>query len=109
VDDQTGSPTFTFDLAQGTLDLLNHTAPSGIWHIVNDGQVNWHDYAAAILDEFKVAAQLSRTTSAEWKKTRPNSAIRPSYSVLDITPFEKLTGHRTRHWRDALKQFARVA
>jgi dTDP-4-dehydrorhamnose reductase len=107
VDDQTGSPTFTNDLAQATLELIEHNA-SGIWHIVNDGETTWFDFAAAILDEFHIDANLSRTTSAEWKKSRPNSAIRPAYSVLDITPFEKLTGHRTRHWREALKEYARI-
>lgn len=108
VDDQIGCPTFTFDLARATLELLDRSAPSGIWHIVNDGQANWHDFAQAILDEFGVQASLSRTTSAEWKKTRPASATRPSYSVLDITPFEKLTGHRTRPWREALRDFAKL-
>jgi len=108
VDDQIGSPTLTFDLAQATLELIDKNA-QGIWHVVNDGQTSWHDFAAAILDEFKVDARLSRTTSAEWKKTRPNSATRPAYSVLDISPFEKLTGHRTRHCGDALREYARVA
>jgi dTDP-4-dehydrorhamnose reductase len=107
VDDQTGSPTFTFDLAQATLELIDRGA-TGIWHIVNDGSVTWHDFAAAILEEFHLQAPLSRTTSAKWKQDRPNSAIRPSYSVLDIDPFEKLTGHRTRHWREALREYAQV-
>jgi dTDP-4-dehydrorhamnose reductase len=107
VDDQVGSPTFTYDLARATMELLYHEAPTGIWHIVNDGAVTWHDFAAAILEDFQIrGASLSRTTSADWKKTRPNSATRPAYSVLDITPFERLTGHRTRHWRDALKEYA---
>ncbi|HVT87752.1 MAG TPA: dTDP-4-dehydrorhamnose reductase [Tepidisphaeraceae bacterium] len=109
VDDQLGCPTFTFDLARATIELIEHDAPSGIWHVVNDGEVTWHDFAAAILEEFKVPANLGRTTSTEWKKTRPNSAIRPAYSVLDIVPFEKLTRHRTPHWREALKNYARQA
>jgi dTDP-4-dehydrorhamnose reductase len=109
VDDQTGSPTFTFDLAQATLDLLKHDAPSGIWHIVNDGAVTWHDFAEAILKEFNVNAPVGHTTTAEWSKTRPNSAPRPSYSVLDTTPFEKLTGRRIRRWSEALKDFARLS
>ena len=36
----------------------------------------------AILQEFGLKADLSRTTSADWKKQRPNSATRPAYSVL---------------------------
>jgi dTDP-4-dehydrorhamnose reductase len=105
VDDQVGSPTFTYDLAQATLDLIELRA-QGIWHIVNDGAVTWHDFAAAILDEFKVEAKLSRTTSAQWRQTRPDSATRPAYSVLNIGPFERLTGHRLRHWREALREYA---
>jgi dTDP-4-dehydrorhamnose reductase len=104
VDDQTGSPTFTFDLAAATLELIDKGA-TGIWHIVNDGAVTWHDFAAAILQEFHVSAMLSRTTSAKWKQDRPHSAVRPEYSVLDVTPFQQLTGHRTRHWRDALRHY----
>jgi dTDP-4-dehydrorhamnose reductase len=104
VDDQTGSPTFTDDLAKATLELIDRDA-KGIWHLVNDGAVTWHDFADAILKQFNVNAPLSRTTSTEWKKSRPSSAVRPTYSVLDITPFQKLTGHRTRHWSEALKDF----
>jgi dTDP-4-dehydrorhamnose reductase len=107
VDDQVGSPTFTNDLAQATLELIDKRA-QGIWHVVNDGQTSWHGFAAAILEEFKVDAKLSRTTSSEWKKSRPTSATRPAYSVLDISPFEKLTGHRTRHWREALREYASI-
>jgi dTDP-4-dehydrorhamnose reductase len=107
VDDQVGSPTFTFDLAAATLELIDRGAPSGIWHVVNDGQTTWYDFAAAILEEFHIGgASLSRTSSAEWKRMRPNSAVRPAYSVLDITPFEQLTGHRTRPWRVALREYA---
>jgi dTDP-4-dehydrorhamnose reductase len=107
VDDQIGSPTLTHDLAQATLELIDKRA-QGIWHIVNDGAVTWHDFAAAILEQFNLPASLSRTTSAEWKKTRPTSAVRPAYSVLDITPFEQLTGHRPRHWRDALREYSSI-
>jgi dTDP-4-dehydrorhamnose reductase len=110
VDDQVGSPTFTFDLAEATLELLDRDAPSGIWHVVNDGQTSWYDFAAAILEEFHIeGVSLSPTSSGEWKRTRPNSAVRPAYSVLDITPFQQLTGHRTRPWRLALRQYASLS
>src|SRR4051812_47638647 len=60
VDDQVGSPTFTHDLADATLNLLDANAASGIYHIVNAGQTNWHDFTAAILEEFGVKTELSR-------------------------------------------------
>lgn len=104
VADQIGSPTFTHDLAAATLELIRHEA-QGIWHVVNDGQASWFDFAAAIVQQFGVQCSLTPTTSAEWKRLRPDSAIRPAYSVLDISPFEKLTGRRTPHWRDALRRY----
>jgi dTDP-4-dehydrorhamnose reductase len=106
VDDQVGSPTFTYDLAGAAVELIERRAANGIWHIVNDGQTTWHDFAAAILKAFQLDVPLARTTSAEWKQSRPGSAVRPAYSVLDTTPFEQLTGHRTRHWNAALHDFA---
>lgn len=107
IDDQIGCPTFTYDLALATLELIEKGA-RGIWHVVNDGETNWHDFAEAVLEEFHINAPVARTSSEEWKKSRPNSAIRPSYSVLDLTPFERLTGHRPPHWRDALARYAKL-
>jgi dTDP-4-dehydrorhamnose reductase len=107
VDDQVGSPTFTFDLAEATLNLIDHNA-RGIYHIVNSGQTNWHDFTAAILEEFGLQAELSRTTSAEWKALRPKSAIRPAYSVLDTSAYTQLTGKSMRSWRDALSSYRQL-
>jgi dTDP-4-dehydrorhamnose reductase len=101
VDDQIGAPTFTHDLADATLDLLDHNA-QGLWHISNSGSTSWHDFTAAILEEFGLKTDLSRTTSAEWKKLRPTSAHRPAYSVLDVEPFARLVGRPMRPWREAL-------
>ena len=107
VADQVGSPTFTHDLADATLDLIDHDA-SGIWHLTNVGSVSWHGFTAAILEEFGLKTDLSETTSAEWKRLRPTSATRPAYSVLDVEPFARLTGKPMRPWREALHAY-RVA
>lgn len=104
VDDQIGSPTFTHDLAEATLNLLDASA-SGIFHVVNAGQTTWHDFTAAILDEFGLTTELSRTTSADWKKQRPNSATRPAYSVLDTSKYTQTTGKQMRDWREALSAY----
>jgi dTDP-4-dehydrorhamnose reductase len=104
VNDQTGSPTFTYDLAEATLDLLDRNA-SGIWHLTNSGQTTWFDFTRAILDEFNLKTDLSPTTSGEWKKIKPNSATRPAYSVLDVSPYEQLVGKPMPDWRDALHRY----
>jgi len=104
VDDQVGSPTFTHDLAEATLNLVDADA-KGIYHLVNSGQTNWHDFTSAILDEFGLKTDLARTTSAEWKRQRPNSAVRPAYSVLDTGKYTQTTGKQIRPWRDALSAY----
>src|SRR5688572_25873388 len=105
VSDQTGSPTMTHDVADATLELVDRGA-TGVWHVCNAGQTTWFDFAAAVFDEFDVnPVDLKPTTSAAWKALRPASAVRPAYSVLDTTPYERLTGKPMRPWRDALRAY----
>lgn len=107
VADQAGSPTFTYDLADATLDLLDR-GETGLWHLTNAGQTTWFDFTAAILEEFGLKTELSSTTSAEWKKIRPTSAPRPAYSVLDVEPFARAVGRPMRPWRQALAAYRQV-
>jgi dTDP-4-dehydrorhamnose reductase len=104
VNDQVGSPTYTMDLAQATLGLIDAGA-SGIWHVTNSEQTTWHDFAAAIFREFNLEPSLSSISSDEWKSTRPDSAVRPRYSVLDVEPVAKALGRPMRSWREALRAF----
>lgn len=104
VDDQVGCPTYTRDLADATLNLVDVGA-DGIFHVVNAGETSWHDFTSAILEEFELKAELSRTTSAAWKQLRPDSADRPAYSVLDTSDYERVTGRRLRDWRPALHDY----
>jgi dTDP-4-dehydrorhamnose reductase len=107
VNDQLGSPTYTFDLATTTLDLLNYGA-TGVWHISNSGETTWFDFARAIFEEWGLSPQLAPTTSAEWKAKQPTSATRPAYSVFDVTPIAQLLGEPIRGWREALRAFKRL-
>lgn len=104
VSDQHGCPTFTHDLADATLNLLDKNA-NGIWHISNAGQTNWFDFAKVILEEFGINHPVEPITSADWKKIKPDSATRPSYSVFDVTPYAKLIGTPLPTWQDALKRY----
>ncbi len=106
VSDQIGSPTYTVDLAQGILALLDHKA-QGIYHLTNSGQTNWHEFAGATLKQFGINHPISAITAADWQKVRPDSAARPKYSVLDTTPFTKLTGQKMPSWEQGLSAFHR--
>lgn len=88
VDDQTGKPTYTFDLAKKTSELIN--LDSGIYHITNDGQCSWFEFASAFINN---AVPCS---SAEF----PRKAKRPEFSVLKNTKTTPM-----RHWKDALNDY----
>ena len=104
VSDQIGSPTYTRDLATATLDLIDAGA-SGIYHLTNSGETNWRDFTAAVLEEFGIDQPVESITSADWKSTRPDSASRPAYSVLDTSPYAELVGTPMPNWRDGLKRY----
>lgn len=104
VSDQVGSPTYTPDLAQATLDLLER-GKTGIWHVCNFGQTSWFDFARAALEEFSVPASVAPISTIDWVAMRPKQAHRPAYSVMDLEPFARATGRPMRPWRDALRDF----
>ena len=104
VNDQAGSPTYTFDLAEATLDLLD-TGASGIYHVTNSGQTTWFDFARSIFQEWGLTPELAPITTADWQRMKPDSANRPAYSVLDLQPLERMLGRPMRPWRDALRAY----
>ena len=111
VNDQVGSPTYTFDLAAGTLDLLDSLdrGTSGIWHVANAGQTTWFDFARAIFEEWGLTADLQPQSTQQWRATKPDGAVRPLYSVFDLSATERQLGRPMRPWRDALRAYhARV-
>ena len=98
VDDQTGSPTYTVDLAEASLELARQRR-SGIVHVVNNGQASWCQLAAEAVRLAGLACRVSPITSAEY----PQKATRPSFSVMDNTG----SGMKA-DWRDALSRFMAI-
>jgi dTDP-4-dehydrorhamnose reductase len=100
VDDQTGSPTCTADLALAIEALLAIPA-RGIYHVTNAGSCSWYEFAQKIL---AVAGSPTRVLPiASERLARP--ARRPAYSVLDCSKFTKETGHVLRPWEQALEHY----
>jgi len=88
VNDQVGKPTFTVDLANKVPEIIG--CDPGIYHIINEGQCSWYDFARAFIPN---AVPCS---SQEF----PRKAKRPAYSVLVNSKTPPL-----RHWREALKEY----
>ncbi|MFI2753072.1 dTDP-4-dehydrorhamnose reductase [Cellulomonas sp. P22] len=80
VADQVGQPTWTVDLADLLVRLVEGGAPSGIYHGTSAGQTSWHEFAQEIVVAAGLDPAIVRpTTSGAFASAAP----RPAYSVLD--------------------------
>jgi dTDP-4-dehydrorhamnose reductase len=104
VDDQRGSPTFTRDLAQGLLRLMD-AGQFGTFHCTNSGDCTWYGLAAHALACAGLEVPLERTDTASF----PRPARRPAYSVLSNGRFEGVTGWRMPPWQDAVRRHLEAA
>ena len=102
VDDQIGSPTWTEDLAEATLALIDKGV-TGTYHVVNAGQCSWHRFACRIIDEAGLKTQVIPCTTAEF----PRPARRPAYSVLSTEKASATIGRSLPTWELALQRFMR--
>ena len=97
VNDQTGSPTYTPDLAAATWSLLDH---EGTIHVVNAGSTTWYGVAQQVFRRAGAEHLLEPCTSAEY----PTPAPRPAYSVLSTARLRGLRGDLPG-WSDALDRY----
>lgn len=100
VDDQTGSPTWTVDLARAIRALLQHDC-TGIYHAANSGFCTWNDFAKAIFEKEGLAIRVNPLTTD--KLDRP--ARRPLYSTLDCSKLAAEAGFQPQTWREALASY----
>ena len=78
VDDQFGSPTFTFDLALAIRQLVT-SGRYGTYHLTNSGSCSWFDLARRVFAVAGVDCVVTPTDTATFGALAP----RPLYSVLD--------------------------
>lgn len=99
--DQTVSPTYTDDLAQAVLRLVEHPArATGIFHLVNEGECTWFDFTKAIYE----LMGLEVTVTPVDRGGLSGEMRRPLYSVLSNTRASAL-GIKLPGWRDALERY----
>ena len=101
VDDQRGSPTWSFDLATGVVALARSGAAGGVYHCTNAGETTWYGFTRAIFEELGAdPARVTPTTTEAF----PRPAPRPRYSVLGKRRWLETGLAPLPHWRDALHQ-----
>ncbi|MCW2619981.1 MAG: dTDP-4-dehydrorhamnose reductase [Modestobacter sp.] len=100
VDDQIGSPTWSWDLALGLVELGRRETPAPpVLHYTNAGQVSWCGLARAVFEELGADPGRVLPTTTE---AFPRPAPRPAYSVLDGTAWTEAGLTAPRPWRKAL-------
>lgn len=100
VNDQICTPTFTQDLAEHIVALIE-TDAYGMYHITNDGACSWYEFACEIFRLAGLSPDVTPITSQEYGAP----ARRPPYSVLDNAALRALGLDHMRHWREALAAY----
>ncbi len=111
VDDQIGTPTYTYDLARLLVDMIE-TEKYGYYHATNEGgYISWYKFAKEI---FRQAAELGHEEYAESRLTvlpvttaeyGISKAARPFNSRLDKSKLVENGFERLPAWQDALARY----
>jgi dTDP-4-dehydrorhamnose reductase len=97
VNDQLGRPSSAEQIARVSIALLSSGA-LGTFHVSDAGQCSWFDFAKAALADAGLSCQVEPCPSTEF----PSPAVRPSYSVLDLSTTEARVGALVP-WQDSLR------
>lgn len=100
VDDQVGSPTYTYDLARLVVDMIQ-TKEYGTYHATNEGLCSWYEFACEIFKQAGLDVKVTPVSSSEFpaKAKRPSNS-RMNRSELDVHGFDRLPT-----WQDALGRY----
>ena len=101
VDDQIGTPTYTYDLARLLVDMLEKEE-YGKYHATNEGgYISWCDFAKEIFRQAGMDVKVLPVSSAEY----PAKAKRPTNSRLEKKKLEEHGFTRLPDWKDALGRY----
>ena len=113
VNDQVGTPTYTYDLARLLVDMIQ-TDKYGYYHATNEGgYISWYDFTKEI---FKQAAELGHSEYSEDRITVTpvtteeygiSKAARPFNSRLDKSKLVECGFEPLPTWQDALSRYLR--
>ena len=101
VNDQVGSPTYTYDLAKLLVDMVQ-TEKYGRYHATNEGICSWYEFACEI---FKQAGMEEVQVTPVASDAFPVKAKRPFNSRMSKEKLEENGFERLPSWQDALQRY----
>jgi dTDP-4-dehydrorhamnose reductase len=94
VNDQTGCPSWTCDVAEGIIRLIKSNSPYGLYHICGGGYTTWYDFTREIFKLAAIEKEIIPVRTEEF----PRPAKRPTFSPMNNNGF-------LRDWKEALKNY----
>ncbi|MBP3793169.1 MAG: dTDP-4-dehydrorhamnose reductase [Ruminococcus sp.] len=102
VNDQIGTPTYTFDLARLLVDMVE-TDKYGYYHATNEGgYISWYDFTKEIYKQAGYTTKVTPVTTAEYGLSK---AKRPFNSRLDKSKLTQNGFKLLPTWQDALSRY----
>jgi len=103
---QVGTPTYTKDLAETILEIINKNLEkiknkkAEIYHYSNEGVISWYDFAKAIFEIENIDIKVKPIESKDY----PTPVKRPHYSVLNKKKIKNEFNVEIPYWRDSLRE-----
>ena len=102
VNDQIGTPTYTFDLARLLVDMTE-SEKYGYYHATNEGgYISWFDFTKEIYNQAGISTKVLPVSSQEYRLSK---AARPFNSRLDKSKLEEQGFTPLPDWKDALHRY----
>lgn len=101
VNDQVGTPTYTYDLSRLVVDMLEKEE-YGKYHVTNEGgYISWYDFAKEIFRQAGMDVTVNPVSSDAY----PAKAKRPANSRLEKKKLDEHGFDRLPTWQDALARY----
>ena len=102
VNDQIGTPTYTYDLARLLVDMIE-TDKYGYYHATNEGgYISWYDFTKEI---YRQAGYTTKVIPVSTQEYGLSKAARPSNSRLDKSKLTENGFKPLPTWQDALARY----
>lgn len=102
VNDQYGSPTYSWDLAEGIVSIINKKPEPGTYHFSNLGECTWFEFAKEI---YRLIGSDDNLIAPVPSNYFPLRARRPIYSVLSKTKWADSGISELKDWETSLRNF----
>lgn len=100
IDDQIGSPTYTYDLAKLIVEMIQEDK-YGIYHATNEDYCSWYEFACEIFKQANIDIKVNPIKTEDYKTL----AVRPKNSRLSKKNLDKNGYTRLPSWKNALNNY----